>query len=538
MENIKDALLLTKDEYINSGVERLVTFDMDEAMDVRPFLGHFGPALSDVNKFETLHLVGQNLNPPRIANCSQVSSSETADNAMILAITRRLEELGHSVVPMSMKSSDAEQLPTGSTVVFLAELVKPMLITVTEAEMQWLQGMFQRSEKLIWITGGDVLGGHSPESALVQGLSRTVRLEQPELQFYTLNLDIGDINTRRLGSHISMILNQSKIFEVDHEFVLRGQALHVSRILPDEGLNSIYRQKEGLEVSRKPLRDCFDERLKMTVPGWSNSLRFVHDTGADRKPLPHEVTIAIKYAGLTAWNVAVLQGRAMEVLDRPVSQFTGVIVEVGSAVHHLSRGDRVVALAHVQLQRNVILPAKACQKVLKLEDLAEMSMVPVPYCTAMHALGDRIKLQPNETVLIHYAGDDAELAAIKLAQSLNARTFVITNTKEEEEFIKFTCPYAAERVFSILHPSLQAFLSDFTGGEGFDALVTSRPQLLTRPIWKSVSSCGRCAFLDIGPADNTHTDNSQWPCNASITKVSIGHLLSCPCENHQTRLHQ
>lgn len=469
----------------------------------------------------------------------QVGGGSGSSSGLIDGLVQNLESAYDSIRRVKFETADLETLSKKSTIICLEELFTPLLMSMDQDHVDALQTMLSKASKLLWVTGGDIVSGGHPDFALVQGIARTIRLEQPEVEFFTLNVNAQEINAGALSSYMTSILSQSSDrFANDYEFLVRHQTLEISRLLPDEVLNSTYRQKEGLEVSRRPLEQCSHERLTMTNPGWSSSLRFIKNEETETGPSADQVQVSVQTVGLTAWNVSVLQGRAAQACDTPVTQFAGIVSQIGADVSGFEVGDRVLVMAPTNLQKFVKVSSNACQKLLSAEDMRTMSMVPVPYCTALHALKDRTNIQPNETVLIHWSGDDAELAAIKLARSLGAQVYVIVSEESDKEAAIKASGIATSKISAFDTPNLEVVLARFTKREGFDALITSRPYLLPQSIWKSISTCGRCAFLDIGPAGGSNMESSSWPCNGTMTQVSIGHLLNCPCQKHQRRLHQ
>lgn len=91
---------------------------------------------------------------------------------------------------------------------------------------------------------------------------------------------------------------------------------------------------------------------------------------------------------------------------------SGLVLQVGSAVHKLSAGDRVIMSSSGSLVTTQQLDQRLCVKIpdsLSYEEGATMSAV---YCTAIHCLLDVGGLQKGQSVLVHSASGGVGIAAL------------------------------------------------------------------------------------------------------------------------------
>lgn len=187
-----------------------------------------------------------------------------------------------------------------STVISTVELSRPIMANLTAEEMVHVKIMTDKASKLVWLTGGNLLSGERPDYALISGLSRALMLEQPSLKFFTLDLDAPQQSIEAMNT-VSSLLKQIHFAESsDFEFVLQKGVLHISRMLPDETMNFIFREKQGEIPRHLSLRDTERARLTIGKVGDFDSLCFKQEA-PDLSPLAAGfVEIQVKSVGLNA----------------------------------------------------------------------------------------------------------------------------------------------------------------------------------------------------------------------------------------------
>lgn len=156
------------------------------------------------------------------------------------------------------------------------------------------------------------------------------------------------------------------------------------------------------------------------------------DPGA---PSPTQVRIAIKAAGISFVDVLTAAGGYQvkpPVPFIPGSECAGIVEAIGAEVRGLSVGDRVVASGWGGLFADAVnLPSRTVRRMPEALSFEEAAVFPVSYATAWHALVDRAKLQPGETVLVLGAGGATGYAAVQIGKHIGAR--VIASASGEEK---------------------------------------------------------------------------------------------------------
>ena len=474
--------------------------------------------------------------PPTLSSIVLVESDADDSAELNDGIADALASHGASIERVTLASLNKFYVPARSTIVSLAELSRPILKTANHEQLNSIQKMISRSSKLLWITGGGVLQGTNPDFALVQGLARTVRLEEPEMELFTMDVSLNNLDVSTFGDQMVNILTQDdRQYPVDYEFVSKDGALFVSRLQSDDARSSLWRQKEGLEEATKPLKDLKYERLTMTSPGRPDSLRFVEELQPEQALTSGTIEIYVQAVGLTSKNLSTLHGKAASPSDLPLTQYTGIVSNTGNEVTGLELGDRVVVLAPSDLRRCLRVPAASCHRLLDSENLRSMSSMPIPFVTALHALRDRIALQSQETILIHWDLDHVSSACVQLAKALGAKVYVIVEHEADKQVVIAGCGIVDLAVSAFTDTDLDQQLEQFSDGKGFDALLTSQAQLLPTGVWAALDSFCRLAVT--GDRQSTLTEMSSiMPSNATLTYVNIDQLLQSKSVNHQQKL--
>lgn len=112
---------------------------------------------------------------------------------------------------------------------------------------------------------------------------------------------------------------------------------------------------------------------------------------------------------------------------------SGLVLQVGSAVHKLSVGDRVIMSSSGSLTSTQQLDQRLCVKMpdsMTYEEGATMSAV---YCTAIHCLLDVGGLRKGQSVLIHSASGGVGIAALYIAQMVGAEVSLCRNLSSEHQ---------------------------------------------------------------------------------------------------------
>ncbi|KAI5866016.1 reducing type I polyketide synthase 10 [Durotheca rogersii] len=441
------------------------------------------------------------------------------------ALADRLRPLqGYWVSRVNLRDLVSEHIPSGSTVFNLCEVETPLLATTTDDEMSGVKVMTDKAGTLIWVTGGNILHGDKPEFALAAGMSRAITLEQPALKFYTYDIDQSEENVQVTAERLVQTLSQQSRVP-DREFVQRKGVVHVSRFIPDDGLNTKFRGKQGLEVQTMLLEEAEDVRLDIQRAGQFDTLFFRQTEPAPLNPT--EVRLKVASVGLNAKDFYVLAGR----VDTPKAtcqlECAGTIVQVGSAVTEFAAGDRVVVMAPTHFQTYQTVPQWACQKLQDDESFDVAATLLLVYATAIYALRYRANVQKGESILVHSGAGGLGIAIIQLAKLAGAKVFATVSTEEKKSYLVDNHGVDPSCIFSSRDTSFLDGIMKATGGRGVDVIVNSLTGDQLHATWRCAAPFGR--FVEVGKLDLStagRLDMDQFLKNTTFTSFDLSALYA------------
>ncbi|TAQ85507.1 hypothetical protein B7494_g6164 [Chlorociboria aeruginascens] len=442
------------------------------------------------------------------------------------AVTAHLTSVtGSKVSRLSINEVSPETVPSHSVIFSLLESEKPLLVQSTDYQMEKVKILTDRASKLVWVTRGNLLEAGDARFGLVNGLSRALMMEQPSLTFITFDIDNISAAPIPTAKNIVAVLSENQYLQ-DFEFVQRSGVVHVSRFVPDDSLNSAFRQKQGNEELRMSLRDAQPVQLSIAEAGNFDSIHFRQIT-LPRVLEPGKVQVAVKRVGLNAKDYYVLGGKTETRNATCMLEFCGVVERVGEEVKTLSAGDHVVVMAPSYFGTSEIVPAWACLKLHEDEalDLDAICTLPVVYATALYALRDRAHLQRGETVLIHSGAGGVGIAAIQVAQEAGAEVFTTVSSEDKKKYLVERFGLQRDHIFSSRDVSFLPGVMVATNNRGVDVVLNSLTGDLLHASWKCCASFGR--FVEIGKRDLVdcgRLEMEQFLQNASFSAFDLSNM--------------
>ncbi|MBH0237303.1 NADPH:quinone oxidoreductase family protein [Methylobrevis albus] len=249
-----------------------------------------------------------------------------------------------------------------------------------------------------------------------------------------------------------------------------------------------------------------------TEPGGPESLTLAEI--AVPEPGPGEVAVAMEAAALNFFDTLIIRDRYQYRPERPFSpagEFAGRIIAVGDGVEGFSVGDRVAAYVKWGAAREVVVaPASACVRVPDGVPAAIAATLFITYGTTLHALKDRARLRPGETLCVLGASGGAGLSAIELGKLLGARVIACASSAEKCAFARAA---GADETIDTTDGDLKQRLKDLTGGAGVDVVYDAVGGDLTEPAVRATGWGGR--YLVVGFAGG---DIPKLPLNLVLLK--------------------
>ncbi|MCX2953665.1 type I polyketide synthase [Lentzea sp. NEAU-D7] len=169
-------------------------------------------------------------------------------------------------------------------------------------------------------------------------------------------------------------------------------------------------------------------RLGMSGKGTVDHL--VLEPVAAQPLAPTEVRVAVRAAGLNFRDVLNVLGMYRGEAGLLVSEFAGVVTEVGASVTDLAPGDEVMGLVAGGGGPEAVVERQMITRKPAAWTYEQAATVPLVFLTAYYALVDLGELKAGESILIHSAAGGVGMAATQLANHLGA---VVYGTASESK---------------------------------------------------------------------------------------------------------
>lgn len=189
-----------------------------------------------------------------------------------------------------------------SIVLIMDDLSSPVLANVKEDQWEAIKELASLEHRILWVTTGSQFEVSKPDNAMIHGMARTMRAEDPILKLTTLDLasSAGTETVTAIDRVLKFLEKPTPKTSIENEFVERRGVIHISRIRPDEPVNQAEKEdNEGAELIVKNLHEadsCI--RLRCERLGTLDSLRFAEVSDVEL-PLPSDfVEVEIYAAGV------------------------------------------------------------------------------------------------------------------------------------------------------------------------------------------------------------------------------------------------
>ncbi|KAI0154906.1 putative polyketide synthase [Xylariaceae sp. FL1272] len=421
--------------------------------------------------------------------------------------------------------SAVTELEYSSRVVSLIDIEDASLIHHGPDQFEAIRALIARSAHLEWV-GSRSSNSHCCDSAAMKGILRSVATENVLLNVVHVEID-GPYyhNLTRTAELIAMKLVEMLSWEpgatVDREYVLRGDAFYIDRLVPEVAMNQQFRLRHKLEQDTQRSIIDGEQALKPVYaqPGLISSLSFEQDH-LHSKPLRDDwIEVKTKAIGLNMKDVAVATAKFDS--DYQSHEGAGIVERVGAAVTAFKKGDHVYGLILGNMGTYLRCPAQVIAKIPKGESFVSAATMPVSYLAAMYALRRLAHLQSGETVFIESAAGSLGIAAIQISQHIGAVVYATVGSEEKRRFLIDRFGIPPERIFRSRQANLTDDIMRVTGGKGFD-IILSTSQDAMHEIWRCIGSCGR--FIDLGRSAVLRADNLSlevFKRNASFASFDI-----------------
>ncbi|PQE07581.1 polyketide synthase protein [Rutstroemia sp. NJR-2017a BBW] len=390
----------------------------------------------------------------------------------------------------------------GRICIFVDALASSRLISRDEEYFKRLQSTLCSSSGAVFLTSGATGDKGVPISAVLAGLSRTIRSENNEDSddFKSITIDI--VAPSDIGQ-VSSIIRQCFLVESkETEFAVRGHTILIPRIIPHTSLDD-FLATGAVEEMRPIEQSDMAIKLEFQTAGYLETMRFVPDDLIKGSLAPDEIQIAVKAAGVNFRHVLYALGKfsAAEYAARPAGECSGVVTSVGSDVKdRFQVGDRVVACGTFNAFTTVVrVPAASTRRIPDSLDFITAAQFPLTYMTAWYSLVNLAHIRKGDNVLIHSGTGAVGQAAITIAQYFDANVFVTCGNDEKKAFLMAEFGIPEENIYSSKDFRFVKAVLKITSGKGVDIILNSLSGEFITESCRCLAIFGR--FIEIGKND-------------------------------------
>lgn len=240
------------------------------------------------------------------------------------------------------------------------------------------------------------------------------------------------------------------------------------------------------------------------------------------EPKQGQLRIRVRAAGVNFPDVLIIRDLYQMKPPRPFApggEVAGEVEALGEGVTGFGIGDRVLALTgHGGFATQICIAADRAVKIPDAMPYEDAACFIFTYGTSHHALKDRARLKPGETLLVLGAAGGVGAAAVELGRAAGARVIAAVSSQEKAAFCRRlgadeTLIYARD-MDRDAQKALSGEIKRLAGPDGVDVVYDAVGGEYAEPAIRSLAWMGR--FLVVGfPAGIP-----KIPLNLTLLKVT------------------
>lgn len=215
----------------------------------------------------------------------------------------------------------------------------------------------------------------------------------------------------------------------------------------------------------------------------------------DPEPGPGSVLVKVEAVTVNFADTLMVKGEYQIRPDPPFApgyELAGTVLEANDA-HGFSPGDRVAGFTfHGGLAEQAVIDETNVAKIPDSLSADVASTLPGGYGTSYHALVDRGRLQPGETLLVLGASGGVGMAAVQIGRALDATVIAAVSSEEKAEA---ALKAGAHEVVRYDQVPIRKAIDEITEGEGIDVVYDPVGGDTTEQVLRSTSWNGRLLVI-------------------------------------------
>lgn len=214
-------------------------------------------------------------------------------------------------------------------------------------------------------------------------------------------------------------------------------------------------------------------------------------------PSEDQILIKVKACGINFPDSLIIQDKYQfkpELPFSPGGEVAGTVEAIGSNVKHVKVGDPVFALTiWGGLAEYVLADAHKCIPMPPEMDFITAAVTMYTCGTSLHALKQRAKIQPGETLLVLGAAGGVGLAAVQIGKLIGAKVIAAASTDEKLSVCR---QLGADETINYTKEDLRERIKAITDGKGIDVIYDPVGDRFSEPAVRSLAWEGR--YLVVG----------------------------------------
>lgn len=220
------------------------------------------------------------------------------------------------------------------------------------------------------------------------------------------------------------------------------------------------------------------------------------------QPGPGELLLRVKAASVNFPDSLIIRNLYQTKPPLPFtpgSEAAGVVEAVGDGVTAFKPGDRVAAMTTWGgFAEQVVKDATRCFLIPDAMPFDIASGFTMVYGTALHALKQRGRLQPGETLLVLGAAGGVGLAAVEIGKQMGARVIAAASSPEK---LALARAHGADDLIDYGQDDLKSALKTLTDGRGVDVVFDPVGGALADPAFRAMAWDGRYLVVGFAAGD-------------------------------------
>ncbi|CAH0024600.1 unnamed protein product, partial [Clonostachys rhizophaga] len=396
---------------------------------------------------------------------------------------------------------------SGEMVVILDELWDPVLTKVDSIQWEAIKTIISWGRPLLWVTQGAQGRVSNPDKAMVHGLFRVARQEDPNVILTTL--DVLSSTSPEMPCAVERVLGLLRASDVvvEHEYMEREGILHVQRIMPDDDLNHFRRtEQEGMRPIVKGLHSAkVPVSLRVEHLGTLQSLVWCEaETGEVLHVGAGLIEVEVMATGVNFKDIAITMGIVTDDKYNLGFECAGTVTRLGPGADKFRVGDRVCMLRYGCYANRVLVPVDRCHVIPDSMTFVEAASIPTTYLCSLYAMyhmgelqegqvsynrhfnvyhpacnrASCVKLTSRQSVLIHSAAGGIGITCIELALHKKAEIFITVGTEEKRQFLETKYGIPRSHMFSSRNADFAAGIMKVTRGRGVNVILDASWRIL------------------------------------------------------------